>query len=147
MKLNYYQVLGVEAEASQDEIKKAFRKKAIQFHPDMPNGENAKFQILNEAYQIVGDPKKRKEYNSKNGFGRSRVKTQKSEPRTERTSEKWSASPANNKGEKVVLPTGRRHCTVCGGFKRIKNPHISRWYDDCEHCRRTGLEPTGTKMI
>lgn len=65
---DYYNVLGVDRGASQDEIKKAFRKKAHQFHPDKPNGDEAKFKEANEAYQVLGDEQKRQQYDQ---FGSS----------------------------------------------------------------------------
>lgn len=62
MSKDYYKILGVEKTASQDEIKKAFRKKAHKFHPDKKTGDEAKFKEVNEAYQVVGDEKKRSQY-------------------------------------------------------------------------------------
>jgi molecular chaperone DnaJ len=59
---DYYKILGVEKNASQDEIKKAFRKKAHQYHPDKPDGDEEKFKEANEAYQVLGDEGKRKKY-------------------------------------------------------------------------------------
>ncbi len=59
---DYYKILGVDKNASQDEIKKAFRKKAHQYHPDKEGGNEAKFKEVNEAYQILGDPQKRTQY-------------------------------------------------------------------------------------
>lgn len=60
-KLNYYEVLGVSQNATADEIKKAFRKKALQFHPDKNKSPDAeeKFKQINEAYEILSDPEKR----------------------------------------------------------------------------------------
>lgn len=76
MSKDYYKTLGVSKEASQDEIKKAFRKLAHQHHPDKQNGDAEKFKEINEAYQVLGDENKRKQYdqfgsgfNQAGGFG------------------------------------------------------------------------------
>ncbi|MBL7058637.1 molecular chaperone DnaJ [Patescibacteria group bacterium] len=60
--MDYYKTLDVEKGASQDEIKKAFRKKAHVYHPDKKGGDEAKFKEVNEAYQVLGDEKKRSQY-------------------------------------------------------------------------------------
>ncbi len=62
MSKDYYKTLGVEKTATQDEIKKAFRKKAHKYHPDKKTGDEAKFKEVNEAYQVIGDENKRKQY-------------------------------------------------------------------------------------
>jgi len=59
---NYYDILGVSKSASQDDIKKAFRKKAHEFHPDKGNGNADKFKEVNEAYQVLSDQQKRQQY-------------------------------------------------------------------------------------
>ncbi|NNE91160.1 MAG: DnaJ domain-containing protein [Verrucomicrobiales bacterium] len=65
---DYYEVLGVDRDASQEDIKRAFRKKARQFHPDVSkdNAEEAerKFKEVNEAYEVLGDPDKRQKYDA-----------------------------------------------------------------------------------
>lgn len=62
MSKDYYKTLGVDKGASQDDIKKAFRKLAHEHHPDKAGGNEAKFKEINEAYQALGDPKKRAQY-------------------------------------------------------------------------------------
>lgn len=63
--IDYYQVLGLQKNASIDDIKKAYRKLARKFHPDLnPNDKEAhkKFQQINEANEVLSDPEKRKKY-------------------------------------------------------------------------------------
>ena len=61
---DYYKVLGVTRSASEEEIKRAFRKLAFQYHPDRNRGSGAedKFKEINEAYQVLSDPEKRSSY-------------------------------------------------------------------------------------
>lgn len=64
---DYYEVLGVDKKASASEIKKAYRKLAKKYHPDLhPNDESAhkKFTEINEAYEVLSDPDKRKKYDT-----------------------------------------------------------------------------------
>ena len=63
--IDYYRVLGVDKNASEGDIKKAYRKLARQYHPDLnPNDENAKkkFQQINEANEVLTDPEKKAKY-------------------------------------------------------------------------------------
>ncbi|MCC6934324.1 MAG: DnaJ domain-containing protein [Candidatus Yanofskybacteria bacterium] len=57
-----YTTLGVSRNASADEVKKAYRKLAHQYHPDKKGGDEAKFKEVNEAYQVLSDPEKRARY-------------------------------------------------------------------------------------
>lgn len=61
---DYYKTLGVEKNASQDEIKKAFRKLALEHHPDKNGGKDEKFKEINEAYSTLSDAKKRQQYDT-----------------------------------------------------------------------------------
>lgn len=63
--IDYYKILGVDKNIPQGDVKKAYLKRAKQFHPDLHPDDpkaKAKFQALNEAYEVIGDPEKRKKY-------------------------------------------------------------------------------------
>ena len=68
MSKDYYEILGVKKGASQEEVKKAYRRLAHQHHPDKKGGDERKFKEINEAYQILGDAEKRSQYDR---FGRT----------------------------------------------------------------------------
>lgn len=61
---DYYEVLGIKKGATKDDIKKAFRKLASQYHPDKKTGDEAKFKEISEAYAVLSDDKKRAEYDT-----------------------------------------------------------------------------------
>ncbi len=69
-KRDYYEVLGVGKDASADEVKKAFRKAAVQHHPDKEGGDESKFKEINEAYEVLKDQQKRQRYDQ---FGHAGV--------------------------------------------------------------------------
>lgn len=63
--IDYYKILGVDKSIPQKDVKRAYLKRAKQFHPDLHPDDpkaKAKFQALNEAYDVIGDPEKRKKY-------------------------------------------------------------------------------------
>ncbi len=62
MNKDYYKILGVNKNASEDDVKKAFRKLAHQYHPDKAGGDEKKFKEINEAYQVLGNKDKRAQY-------------------------------------------------------------------------------------
>jgi molecular chaperone DnaJ len=69
-KRDYYEALGIGKDASADEIKKAFRRKAVELHPDKEGGDEAKFKEVNEAYDVLKDQAKRQRYDQ---FGHAGV--------------------------------------------------------------------------
>ena len=76
-KRDYYEILGLDKNATQDEIKKAYRKLSKKYHPDMKDGSEEKFKEVSEAYEVLSDENKRAQYdrfghegmNSQGGFG------------------------------------------------------------------------------
>lgn len=74
-KRDYYEVLGISKDASEGEIKKAFRKKAMEFHPDRNKSPEAeeKFKEVNEAYEVLSDPSKKATYDQ---FGHDGLNSQ-----------------------------------------------------------------------
>lgn len=77
MRKDYYKILGVDKNASEEDIKRAFRKLAHEYHPDKQGGNAEKFKEINEAYQVLSDKTKRANYdrfgsaNGPQGFGAS----------------------------------------------------------------------------
>lgn len=73
-KRDYYEVLGVPRNASEEEVKKAFRKLALEYHPDRNKnaGAEGQFKEVNEAYQVISDPEQRARYDR---FGHAGVRT------------------------------------------------------------------------
>lgn len=65
--MSHYDTLGVEKTATQEEIKKAYRKLSKQYHPDMSDGDEAKFKQIAEAYDVLGDTQKRQQYDMVGG--------------------------------------------------------------------------------
>jgi len=60
--MDYYSTLGINRNASQEEIKKAYKKMSMQHHPDRTGGDDSKFKEINEAYQTLNDPQKKQMY-------------------------------------------------------------------------------------
>ncbi len=64
MAKDYYEILGIPKGSTKDEVKKAFRKKAAEYHPDKKTGNEEKYKEVTEAYAVLGDEKKKAEYDT-----------------------------------------------------------------------------------
>ncbi|MCH8206778.1 MAG: J domain-containing protein, partial [Chloroflexi bacterium] len=73
-KRDYYDILGVSRSASEEDIRKAFRRLALEYHPDRNKSDGAgeRFKEINEAYQVLSDPAKRADYDR---YGHAGVRT------------------------------------------------------------------------
>jgi curved DNA-binding protein CbpA len=76
---DYYYILGVKNTASADEIKTAYRKLSLKFHPDKNNGDKffeERFKEIQEAYDILSSSDKRRHFDRVNGYGKTKSQTQ-----------------------------------------------------------------------
>ena len=130
---DYYQILGVNKNATQDEIKKAYRKLSKQYHPDVnPEGED-KFKEVVEAYDTLSDENKRKQYDNPNPFGGGNPfdmfnemmnqKRQRSKPKVKDKILKVTLSPEESYHgvEKEVTYKSKHSCEMCDGTGGDKN--------------------------
>jgi curved DNA-binding protein len=102
---DYYRILGLDRNASQDEIKKAYRKLARKYHPDVnPKDKTAgaKFSEINEAHEVLSDPAKRKKYDQ---FGSNWQQFEQSGGRPEDFNwSQWQANPGSSYSYRTVTP-------------------------------------------
>lgn len=151
---DYYELLGVQRDATEEEIKKAFRQQARKYHPDnKETGNEEKFKEINQAYEILSDPQKRSIYDQygiaglKNTFGES-VFDFGFRDLSEIFSEFFGASPRSQR------PTGPERGrdirydletefleAINGCSKQITITPL----EDCESCKGTGAK-AGTKL-
>ena len=77
IKRDYYQILQISRNATYEEVKKAYRKLAMKYHPDHNKSANAEFMFkqISEAYQVLSNPEKRKRYDDNLGYVKSNEST------------------------------------------------------------------------
>lgn len=151
MAKKYYELLGVSEDASQEEIKKSYRKKAKKYHPDS-NSETAdeeKFKKINKAYDVLGDEEKRKKYDR---FGEQAVNGQASGGRRRAASDFQDLfeqifgggrrSRRNSRGEDLKVQTTISLEEAYSGVEKTFD--VSR-KKECPDCEGTGAEGSETK--
>lgn len=148
-KRDYYEVLGVPRNASQEEIKRAFRRLALKYHPDRNPGDKEaeeKFKEINEAYQVLSDPEKRARYDR---FGHAGVEGEVHIPQDWTELLQFFADLFGDLGgwARPGQPTRGRNLTVNltltfeeAVFGVEKELHLQR-EEPCPTCHGTGLPP------
>ncbi|MBI3593244.1 MAG: DnaJ domain-containing protein, partial [Nitrospirae bacterium] len=153
---DYYSILGISKNASQDEIKKAFRKLARKYHPDLNPGDKTaeeKFKEINEAYAVLSDPEKRAQYDSagttfeqfggfegfkgfdfKSGFDFSDMFG-------DVFGTGMGGRPRHARGEDILMAV---ELTLEEAFKGITRPITVRRTVSCDKCGGSGAEASQT---
>ena len=155
---DYYSILGVSRDASQEEIKKAFRRLARKYHPDLNQGDKSaeeKFKEINEAYACLGDPVRRANYDrygtaegpTGNGFGFETYTT--FTDIFEDIFEGFFGSFGFKKNRPTKGPDLRYDLTITleeAAFGIEKNLKFPRW-EKCEECNGSGIKPGSEPII
>ena len=165
MPRDYYEVLGVDRDADEAEIKKAFRRLARELHPDVnahdPEAEE-KFKEAAEAYEVLSDPERRRLYDAYGArgpaLGRLRARTSRASARSRTSSRRSSARAASTPRSAAAAARGRagdagrrrrrrgRRSTSPTRRTAPRSRSPTRSTALCEHCHGNGAEP-GTPIV
>ena len=168
MSKDYYKTLGVDNNATQEDIKKAFRKLAHKYHPDKEGGDEKKFKEMNEAFQVLGNPERRRQYDqfgttfdgagAGQGFGgfdvnqgfsagggpfRGGMGVDLGDILGEMFGMGGRTKTKRSRGADIEVDAEMDFKEVVFGTEKILNLYKNTV---CEHCKGNGAEP-GTKII
>jgi len=148
---DYYDILNVDRSATQEEIKKSYRKLAHQHHPDKDGGDEEKFKQVNEAYQVLSDEQKKSQYDqvgqsfdgaganysdygnfSNAGFGNF------SDIIDQFFTGNRGTTPQTRRGHDVMVDVSITFAESAAGVSKEVN---HRLYQACSHCHGNGAEP------
>ena len=158
--MDYYQNLGISKDASPDDIKKAYRKLALKYHPDKNDGNKERFQQIQEAYETLSNPQKKHEYDEPqnnfpfnfhfNGFFTNN--RQRSKRQNHQYDVQISLRDVFYSIVKKIKVTREKYCQTCSNIcshcqgsgrvsQRIQvGPLIQIIEHPCQHCHSTGIK-------
>jgi len=136
---NHYETLGISRDASEDEIKKAYRKIVLKYHPDKKPGNKVAEEMFleaTEAYKILKDPEERKKHDSQFSWAQPRTERKiKRQGSDLRVSIKVSRSDLIRGSERMLVIERKGKCQSCAG-----TGSIDRETKKCAWCNGTGLQ-------
>ncbi len=142
--MDYYRILGVPKNATQEQIKQAFREKAKKYHPDVNPEGGQIFKKILEAYETLSDPKKRKAYDSQNKTYSTLKEIFKEKPSDIKLDVYITLEEAYNGTERWLSYDRKVVCSTCEGEGLYDNSQ----FIPCKKCKGSGLvEILGIKTI
>jgi molecular chaperone DnaJ len=136
---DYYAILGLKKDASTEEVRRAYRKLAIKFHPDRNPGDKgaeAKFKDISAAYDVLSDPVKRKKYEDLK-FAPPSAPPPNYPVADVSVEVELTARDLEHGADKTVTVSRPRTCPDCSGTGRINR----RFQTTCQLCGGTGCQP------
>ena len=129
---DYYKILEIEKTATDVEIKKSFRRLSKLHHPDREGGNHETFTDINEAYQVLSDPEKRKAYDT----GKTPITLTKPVVNNINIRIKWTLKDIEKGKTMKVSFRKATICTTCNGVGSKKASAVTK----CPHCNGSGIE-------
>ncbi len=134
MEKNYYEILGIKPDATDNEIKSAFRKLARKWHPDVAGNSKDvvnKFKEINEAYEILSNPEKRKKYDTLRGiFTQTQTQNKTSETKTEKKQEEKNTTAKETRQTKNTQQKGPEKRATQGEQKKQEQQSNKNAFQD-----------------